>query len=247
MLSEHHNAWDFGLQHASDELRQLSVTQDGCGAELLRVDLIENFAGGGQRFDEDGLFVGDGIRGFVQIFDRESEVFGEGAVVIDDTEDGAAKAVRFQSAKAELADGVVAVGGAGDVDFAGDAAADPAGSFVLDYRRRVSAIADRDDFAYEFVTGNAAEVVVAAEDLDVGVADAGEADLYEGPVGTEFGEGFFDGDQLAVGYLEGFHVVGILVSILAGLGLGPLWGRACVGSGGKTGHGETFPYGANCA
>ena len=68
------------------------------------IDLIEDFAGGGQRFDEDGLFVGNGTGSFVQIFNREREVFGESAVVIDDAEDGAARAVRFQSAETEFAD-----------------------------------------------------------------------------------------------------------------------------------------------
>jgi hypothetical protein len=50
----------------------------------------------------------------------------------------------------------------------------------------VTAVSDLDHFTYEFVTGDAAEVVVAAEDFDVGVADAGEADFDEGPVGAEF-------------------------------------------------------------
>jgi len=75
--------------------------------------------------------------------------------VIDDAKDGATSAVCFQSAEAEFADGFVAVGCAGDIDFAGDATADPAGSFVLDRGRWVAAIADRDDFSDEFVTGNA--------------------------------------------------------------------------------------------
>ena len=63
----------------------------------------------------------------------------------------------------------------------------------------------RYDFADEFVAKNAAEVVITAEDFDVGVADAGEADLDECPVGTEFGEWFFDGDEFAVRNLEGFQ------------------------------------------
>jgi hypothetical protein len=171
--------------------------------------LIENFAGGGQRFDEDGLFVGNGIGSLVEIFDRERKVFGEGAIVVDDAEDGAAGAVRFQSAETEFADGVVAKGGTGDVDFAGDAAADPAGSRLLDGGRGVSAIADGDDFADEFVAGDAVEVVVAAENFDIGVADAGQADFDQGPVGAEFGEGLFNRREFAVLDLEGFHVCGI--------------------------------------
>src|SRR5579863_1714101 len=178
MFSVHHDARDFGFQHPRDELSQLSVTKDGGGAELRCVDLFEDFAGGGQRFDEDGLFVGDGIRYFVEIFCWKREVFGEGAVVIDDSEDGATRAVRFQSAEAEFAERFVAIGGAGDVDVAGDAATDPPGLLLLDCRSDVTAVADLDDLTDEFMAGDAAEVVVAVEDLDVGVADAGEADFY---------------------------------------------------------------------
>ena len=65
---------------------------------------------------------------------------------------------------------------------------------LLDGGRGVAAVADVDDFADEFVAGDAVEVVVAAENFDIGVADAGEADFDERPVGEEFGEGFFDGD-----------------------------------------------------
>ena len=175
---------------------------------MFYIDLIEDFACGGERLHENGLFVRDGIRSLVQISHWEREVFGEGAVVIDDAEDGAPGAVCFQSAEAEFAERFVAVGGAGDVDVAGDAAADPAGLLLLDGRSWLAAIAYRDDFADEFVAGDAAEVVVAAEDFDVGVADAGEADFDEGPVGEEGGRRFFDRDELTVLDLEGFHVCG---------------------------------------
>ena len=194
MLSVHNDAWDFSFQYAGDELRQLPVAQDGGGAELLYVDLIEDLAGGGQRLDEDGLFVGDGIGDFVKILRGKREIFGEGAVMIDDAEDGAASAVRFQAAQTEFADRFVAVGGTGDVDVAGDAAADPAGLLLLECRGGVTAVADFGHFADELVARDAAEVVVAAQDFNVGVADASEANFDQGPVGKEFWEGFFDGD-----------------------------------------------------
>ncbi len=142
----------------------------------------------------------------MQVFDREREVFGESAVVIHDAEDGAARAVRFQSAETEFAERFMSVGGAGDVDFAGDALTGPAGLFALDRRGWFTTIADGDDVADEFVAGDAAEVVVAAEDFDVRVADAGEADFDQGPVGGQFGKRLFDWDKLTVGDLEGFHV-----------------------------------------
>src|ERR1700733_9990741 len=159
MLPVHDYTRDFRFQHARDELRQLSVAKDGGRAELFYIDLIQDLAGGGQRFDEYGLFVGNGVRDEVQIFYRKREVFGESAVVIHDAENGAARAVSFQSAKTEFAERFVSVGGARDVDFAGDTLTGPARLFALDRRRWFTTIADGDDVADEFVPGNAAEVV----------------------------------------------------------------------------------------
>ena len=108
-------------------MREFAVAQDGGGAKLLDVDLLQDFAGGGQWLDEDGLLIGDGGGNEVEIFERQRQIFGEGAVVIHDANDGAACAMRFEAAAAEGAFRAKVVCGAGDVDFAGDALAEPFG------------------------------------------------------------------------------------------------------------------------
>jgi hypothetical protein len=61
-------------------------------------------------------------------------------------------------------------------------------------------------FADEFVAGRSAKIVVAAEDFDVGVADAGEADAYESPAGAEGWQWLADGGEDVVLCDEGEHV-----------------------------------------
>ena len=85
--------------------------------------MSENLAGRGEWLDEDGFFVGDCVWYRVEIFERQGEEFCECAIVSDDSEDFAAGAVGFQSAAAKFAGWVEAESGAGDIDFAGDAAA----------------------------------------------------------------------------------------------------------------------------
>jgi hypothetical protein len=82
----------------------------------------------------------------------QGQVPGEGAGVFDDAEDGAAGAVAAKTA------GTPVAAAAGEVDFAGDA------------------LAGVHSFADEFVAGASGEAIVAAQEFDVGVADAREAD-----------------------------------------------------------------------
>ena len=93
---------------------------------------------------------GEPAEGFVK---PARVAFGE-VVNGADAEDGAGGAVAAEPAAAPVA---VA---AGEVDFAGDAAADDGAAIGLD------------DLADELVAGDAAEAVVAALELEVGVADA---------------------------------------------------------------------------
>ena len=65
-------------------------------------NLIEDLASGGKRFDEDGLshrctFV----RNDVEIFQRQREIFRERAVVRNDSQHRAPRAMRLQAAPAE--------------------------------------------------------------------------------------------------------------------------------------------------
>ena len=114
----------------------------------------------------------------MKIFERQRQIFGEGPVVIHDAEDGAARAMSFKAAAAEGADRPIVVGGTGNVDFAGDAFAEPFRFFFCG-----NAI-DDGDFTDKFVAGDSAKGVIAAKNFYVGVADAGEENAYECPART---------------------------------------------------------------
>jgi hypothetical protein len=86
--------------------------------------------------------------------------------VVHDAEHSAAGAMRLETAAAKSADGAVAMGGAGDVDFAGDSFPDPAVALARGNAAHFG------NYAYEFVSGNAAKSVIAAQNFDVGVADS---------------------------------------------------------------------------
>src|SRR5580700_2823571 len=66
-------------------------------------------------------------------------------------------------------------------------------------------------FADEFVAGRSAEMLVAAEEFDVGVADACEADPHERPAAAECWQWFADGGEGVVFCDEGEHV-GLLLT-----------------------------------
>jgi len=125
--------------------------------------------------------------------------------VSDDSENFAAGAVRFQSAAAKFARRVESESGAGDIDFAGDSASQPAFLFMA------SRAAYVDHFANEFVSGGSAKIVVAAEDFDVGVADAREANADDSPAAAEGWQWFAGGGEGLVFCDEGEHV-GLLLT-----------------------------------
>ncbi len=83
-------------------MRELSVAEYGRFTECAYANLSENLAGCGERLDEDGFFIRDRVWNGVEIFERQREEFGEGAVVSDDSENFAARAVGFQSAAAKI-------------------------------------------------------------------------------------------------------------------------------------------------
>lgn len=151
-----------GFEDLRDQKAEFSVAEDG---DVLTIDfdLIEDFAGGGNGFDEDGVIGGDGRGDAMEIGDGQGEKFGEGAGVVDDAENGAIRAVAAEFAAAPFALA------AGEIDFAGDSLADPI--FIFGF----------DDDASELVAGSAAEVVVAALEFEVGGADSGgeHADFRE--------------------------------------------------------------------
>jgi len=82
--------------------------------------------------------------------------------MLDDAEDGTGGTVAAETLRASFA--VTA----GEVDFSDDAAANPGGGFGFF------------DDSDELVAGASGEAVVAAEEFEVSVADAGEGDADEG-------------------------------------------------------------------
>ncbi len=137
-------------QDLGNEETEFAVAQDGDGGAAWEAHLFEDFAGGGNGLSEDGVFVGDVFGDGQEVFRGKSQVGGKSAGVAHDAEDGAAGAMAAEMA---LAPRALA---AGEIDFADDAAAL--------------------HFADKFVAGDAGKAVVAAEEFEVRIADAGEAD-----------------------------------------------------------------------
>ena len=158
------------IQHQRDQQSELAIAQNGdCGGAGQR-HLIQDFAGGRQRLDEDGALGGERIGQRVQVAFGQGQELAKRPGMVDDAEHGALRAMTAQAAPAPVARA------AGQVDFADDAPADPLGRIGFDH------------FAHELVPGRAGEAVIAALQFEVGIADAAaeQADEREarGPVGS---------------------------------------------------------------
>ena len=107
---------------------------------------------GGQWLDEQGRAVADGVRDLVEVGLRDAHPFGHRAVVVEDAQNGPVRAVL----------GTAGVAGV----------ATPAG--VVDLGRHPASVGR---FADELVAEHPSESHVTAHQLQVGLADAGGADL----------------------------------------------------------------------
>src|ERR1700736_245376 len=119
--------------------------------------------------------------------------------MIHDAEDGAARAVSFEAAAAECADGAIVVCGTGHVYVAGDAFAEPFDFFFC------GNAVDGCDFADKFVAGNPAKGVIATKNLNVGGADAGKQNANERPARAESRQRLFLSDEFLIFNREGEH------------------------------------------
>ncbi len=149
-------------ENLGDEEAEAAVAEDGDPFLPVELDLLLNLAGGGERFDENGLIVIDGFGDGMKIGGGKAEQLGEGAAVIENADDRAVAAVGGEAGLAEIA------AAADDVDLAGDALADE----IL--------IGGVENVGDEFMTEDAAEIHVAFADFEIGGADAGAADAQEG-------------------------------------------------------------------
>ncbi len=148
-------------EHLRHELSETAGADQQHAVVGAHVDLLEDLERRSQRLGEHGRLVGDGVRHRVEVGERQRHVLGVGAVASGDAEHRPRFAVGRPRVEARLA------GAADGVDLADDAAPDPG---------RVRRL---DDLADELVADDARERVVAADELDVGPADARERDADE--------------------------------------------------------------------
>src|ERR1700674_859954 len=107
--------------------------------------------------------------------------------MVHDAKQGAARTMRFQTAAAEFADGVIAVGRAGDVDLATDAASKPFFPCCRGNAVNIRNLADK------FVSGRATECVIASENLNIGIANASKTDAHQRPTWPKLWQLLFRG------------------------------------------------------
>lgn len=156
-------------ENLSDQQAEFAIAKNGDAGVLGQVHLIEDFAGGGERFQKNGLVIGQRIRNRVEISFRQSEVFGEGAWVIHNAQHGARGTV---TAKTPDAPSTLA---ASEIDFACDAAAEPIG-IVSFYNA-----------PHEFVPRRSFKSVVTSLQFQVCIADAGGGHLNKREAGRPRG------------------------------------------------------------
>jgi hypothetical protein len=125
-------------------------------------DLLLHFERRGRGLHENRRLVRQRVGHGVQVPDRQTQVRREGAVASDDAEHRALLAVRRPTGAARHARA------ARGVDLTGHAPPHPCG-------RRGS----RDDRADELVPRHAREGIVAAHELEVGVADPGQVHAHQ--------------------------------------------------------------------
>jgi hypothetical protein len=109
--------------------------------------------------------------------------------------------MRFQPAPAKLASGVKSLSRACDVDFTGDAPAEPTGPRALRDAAHIRHFPDK------LMTQDTAKCVIAAKDFDVGVADSRETNADERPSCTELRQRLSNGSQSMLANDECEHFV----------------------------------------
>src|ERR1700719_1386666 len=118
----------------------------------------------------------------------------------DDAELFSAREVGLQSSAAKFAGALKSESCAGDINFAGDAAAQPI--ILLAAPRAVHV----HHFPDEFVTRRSVKGMVAAKNFDVRVAEPGEPHAYKRPAATESWQWLSNGGECVISYDEGKHV-----------------------------------------
>lgn len=131
--------------------------------------MLQDLEGRGERLEERRRVGADAGGDLVEVGDRDGDELREGSVGADDAHDRARGAVAPEPARARRADA------AGEVDLRRDALALP----------RVGAL---HHLAEELVPEDAPEAHVAADDLQIGVADPGADHPHQRHAGGERGD-----------------------------------------------------------
>src|SRR5258708_33547244 len=77
------------------------MAEIGSAWKATYVDLFENFAGGCEGFDKNGLFIADVVRQSMKTCERQRKIFGECSIVTEDSQYSAARPMRLLAALAE--------------------------------------------------------------------------------------------------------------------------------------------------
>ena len=150
-------------QGLSNELAETTGSQNQnavCGADF---DLLLDLKCGRQRFHKNSRIIGYRIRNRLEIFQRQAQVFGEGAVAVFDTQDGTIFTVRGLRCE------TIAACSAADIDFAHHPLSDT-----------IRLVGCQDNFAHKFMSRYAAKWVISFYQFQIGSADAGLANLNPG-------------------------------------------------------------------
>jgi hypothetical protein len=162
VVTELVHAQTVGLEHLGHQQPQLAVTQHGDLGAARNIYLVQNLARGRQRLDEDGLLSGNAIGQHMQVALGQRKEFAKRPRMFYDAQYFAGGAVAPQAFAAPAACSAI------QIDFTDHAPAD-----------QITA-ARFDDFAHELVPGNSQKTVVAALQLQVGIANAATQKPDEG-------------------------------------------------------------------
>ncbi len=142
------------LQNLSNQQTELSIAQHSHWSATWDFNLIQNLASGGERFNKNGMLRRDRARYTMQVALWQGQQFAKCAGMLHDSEN---RSSRTMAAKPFCAP---AANAARQVDFAHN-------TFANQIRR-----AGSDHFTDKLVPGCALKIVVAALQLQVGVADS---------------------------------------------------------------------------
>ena len=106
-------------------MSEFAVSKNRDRLEVLRLDLLKDFASGSEWFDENGLLVRNICRNDVQVFHWKCQVFCKRAVVIHDTQDSSARTMGSQPPLAKTANGPKVIGRTRNINFPADPPSPP--------------------------------------------------------------------------------------------------------------------------